>query len=254
MPARAWGHGVVVIGVLWVIAAPLVFIAGLVALIRPLPKLGLKTRLHAAGAILLSLFLLGFGVLMLPPVQPHGQPEQPPPPAPVPPAKSGPAPATPVPAVRPARSDVFDMSGADFIARVNLQMMAMELPLYERRNTTRVEAGTNEGGHIISTCAASQACLLIEETPDSQLLSATFMGGADGSPDSAVTLLANLMGPLKAVEPDGTDMSGLLSRGLRRLDQGSDPQTEEFGDACVTITGGSGLGVWEVLSPQPCTD
>lgn len=176
-----------IIGGLLILLGFALFVAALVAMFKPLPKLRMATRKAAAIGMALSVAscLVGSGI------SPTADTEL----------------ATPAEVdeeVEPAEPMIgYEMSGEQLLARMNSLWSEQEQPgAFAVRTSAEVEAGDNKGSRTTNACVSSAVCALIQESPARKVTTVILIMGGDGDQLETLKLMNYQIGVIGIFEPE----------------------------------------------------
>lgn len=225
-----------IIGGLLILVGFALFVAALVAMFKPLPKLRMATRKAAAVGMALSVAscLVGSGISPRTETEPVATAE----------VDGEVEPAEPVTG--------YEMSGEQLLERMNSVWAEHgRAGAFAVRTSEEVKAGENKGGWTTNACASSEVCALIEESPDRLVTAVILLMGGDGTHLDALELMNYQLGVIRIFEPD-TDIADAFQRQMDALGSEEPADAEEIGRSCLSIIAPAGMGIWTTISRSPC--
>lgn len=262
------------LGLLLGLAGLALTVVGLVAVVKPLPKLKLGKRHLGLIAILVGLGSCVGGGALMPPLTSEQkaeiarqdserekeraaakqkraeasnsgpQPAQ----SSAGPAATKQAPPPPAPLV-PA----FDLNTNQVVQGLNDLWRRGELVgAFDVRTPQAITVGPNAGGSSVQICVNAANCAVVERRVDGKVVSMMTIATPDGSPKSAAESIILSLGGIQVLNGQSKAAVDEFQRQLSRVADGQKNSARRVGDVCILVAGGSGLGVWTTTTRAPC--
>lgn len=224
-----------VVGGLFILFGVALFVASLVAVFKPLPKLRMATRNAAGVGLALSVGSCFVGSAISP--------------------SSETAPTTKAEAFAEVSPETpaagFEMSAEQLLNRLNSEWSKQERAgAFAINDVGEVEAGKNKGGQITTACAADGVCVMIEEQP-SRKISALILAMGGSTAGNAFDLIAFQLAAIQIFEPTA-EIGEAYQRLVGSLSAGEQAAAERVGDTCLNMVSAPAMGIWMTVSRPPC--
>ncbi len=216
------------------------FITGVIALIRPIRRLGLGSRKSATLVTAASVVMFFVGTSLLP-------------------AAPQPVPARDANGQEDAATPNLGVTRDEVIQRVNIEWAEMNRPgAFSKKSEELIDDGPWLGGSSYTDCSSRHVCMTMIALPSGKLISATSMATGDGTLGSGIEALAAHIALLRtfAVGVDKEAISSVILEGMEGAEAaGQAPFAKETYGHCLTWLKSEALGmtVFEV-SPLPCDE